>query len=81
MSLNRILCILTLVFLSMTASALDQKKLDSLKAELSHVIPDSTRSRLLFELAQEVGSSDTILAYSYLEQAKILLNYKEMPEA
>jgi signal transduction histidine kinase len=68
MSLNRTLCILSLVLFSTSAPALDQKKLDSLKAELTHNLPDSTRSRLLFELAQEVGASDTVLAFSYLEQ-------------
>lgn len=73
MSLNRILCILTLVLLSTSALALDQKNLDSLKAQLNQNIPDSTRSRLLFEMAQEVGSSDTTLAFSYLEQAKDLV--------
>jgi len=70
MSLNRTLCILTLVLFSTSAVALDQRKLDSLKAELDHNNPDSTRTRLLFEMAEEVGASDTVLAFSYLEQAK-----------
>ena len=70
MSLNRTLCILSLVLLSTPAPALDQKKLDSLKAELNQNIPDSTRSRLLFEVAEEVGASDTVLAFTYLNQGK-----------
>ncbi len=70
MSLNRTLYILILVLFSATALALDQKKVDSLKAKLDHSIPDSARSRLLYELAEEVGASDTTLAFSYLDRGK-----------
>ncbi len=70
MSLNRTLCILFLVLFSTSIPALDQQKYDSLKAQLNTDILDSTRSRLLFELAEEVGASDTLLAFSYLEQGK-----------
>ena len=68
MLLIRTLCILTLVFFSSVVSALDQTKLDSLKAQLDLEIPDSTRCRILFEMAEEVGASDTVRAFSYLNQ-------------
>lgn len=77
MSLNRTLCLLTLVLFSTSAVALDQRKLDSLKAELNHNISDSTRSRLLFELAEEVGASDTVLAFSSLEQGREIAELQE----
>jgi len=72
MSLNRTLCVLLLVLYAAPASALEQKKLDSLKAQLDQSIPDSTRARLLFELAAELGASDTVLAFTYLEEGKEL---------
>ena len=70
MLLLRTLCLFTLVLLSAQLPAADQHKQDSLKLQLEGNIADSTRSRLLFELVEELGTSDTLLAYFYLEQAK-----------
>jgi len=80
MSLNRVLFVLSLFLYSASSMALDQKKLDSLKAQLDHNIPDSTRSRLLFEMALEVGASDTVLAFSLLEQGKQIVVQQENRE-
>ena len=66
MLLLRTLCLITLVLLSAQLSAGDQHKLDSLNALIEADIADSTRSRLLFDLAEELGASDTLLAYSSL---------------
>jgi len=70
MLLLRTLCLITLVLLSAQLSAGDQHKLDSLNAQIEADIADSTRSRLLFDLAEELGASDTLLAYSSLERGK-----------
>jgi len=70
MLLLRTLCLFTLVLLSAQLPAADQLKQDSLKLQLEGDIADSTRSRLLFELVEELGTTDTLLAYSYLKQAK-----------
>ncbi len=66
----RTLCLFTLLLLSAQLGAEDQYKLDSLKAQIEGDIADSTRSRLLFDLAEELGASDTLLAYSSLERGK-----------
>ena len=70
MLLLRTLCLFTLVLLSAQLPATDQLKQDSLKLQIEGDIADSTRYRLLFELAEDLGTTDTILAYSYLERAK-----------
>ncbi|MCK4989330.1 MAG: tetratricopeptide repeat protein, partial [Bacteroidales bacterium] len=70
MLLLRTLCLFTLVLLSAQLPATDQLKRDSLKLQIEGDIADSTRYRLLFELAEDLGTTDTILAYSYLERAK-----------
>jgi len=70
MLLLRKLSIFVLVLLSVQLSAQNQHKRDSLKAQIEGDIADSTRSRLLFELAEEVGASDTLLAFSSLERGK-----------
>lgn len=49
-----------------------QGRIDSLKAQLEGDIPDSTRSRLLFDLAEELGTSDTVRAFSSLEKGRDL---------
>jgi len=70
MLLLRNLCLAVLVLLSAQLSANDQNRIDSLKALLEGSISDSTRSRLWFELAEEIGTSDTLLAFSCLEKGK-----------
>jgi signal transduction histidine kinase/Tfp pilus assembly protein PilF len=80
MSLHRTLFVLSLFLFSGPLTALDQEKLDSLKAQLDQSIPDSTRSRLLFEMAQEVGAADTVLAFSLLEQGKEIAEQQENTE-
>ena len=72
MSLNRSLCIFVLFLLSMSSSALDQRKLDSLKALITNGIDDTLHSRLLFEMATEVGAVDTLQAFAYLEEGRRL---------
>ena len=47
-----------------------QGSIDSLRTRLESDIPDSTRSRLLFDLAEELGTSDTVLAFSSLEKGR-----------
>jgi len=81
MLLNRTLFILLLVLLSASAQALDQKRLDSLKAQLNQNIPDSTRTRLLFEMAEELGAGDTVLAFSYMEEARELAEGLNQPQS
>lgn len=70
MLLLRTLYLFALLFLMTQLYAGDQYKRDSLKAQIEGNIADSTRSRLLFDLAEEVGASDTLLAYSSLERAR-----------
>jgi signal transduction histidine kinase len=75
MSLTRIICLFLLAFFSTLLTGADQRVSDSLKAQLEGDIPDSTRLRLLFDLGEEVGASDTLLSYTYLERGKILAEF------
>lgn len=70
MLLHRALCMLILVLFSVLLPATDQHRRDSLKAQIEGDIADSTRLRLLFKLAEEVGASDTLVTFSYLERGK-----------
>ena len=70
MLLLRTLFILSLALFSTLLPARDQFKRDSLKAQIEGDIADSTRFRLLFDLAEELGASDTLLAFSSLERGK-----------
>lgn len=70
MLLLRTLGFLVLVLFFMQASAADQNKIDSLKAKIEGDIADTTRFRLLFDLAEELGTSDTVLAFSSLEAGR-----------
>ncbi|MCD4711061.1 MAG: tetratricopeptide repeat protein [Bacteroidales bacterium] len=72
MLLHRTLCILILVLFSILLPATDQHRRDSLKAQIEEDIADSTRMRLLFDLAEEVGASDTLLTFSYLERGEAI---------
>ena len=66
----RTICILFLVLFSTLLTATDQSLRDSLKAEIERDIADSIRMRLLLDLAEEVGASDTLASLTFLEQAK-----------
>jgi len=70
MLLLRSLFVFNLLLLSAQLPVMGQNRLDSLKAQIEGNIADSTRSRLLFDLAEELGASDTILAFSSLERGK-----------
>jgi len=70
MLLLRFLCLISMALISAHLPAMDQGVHDSLKAELEGDIADSTRFRLLFELAEEVGATDTLSSYTYLEKGK-----------
>jgi len=70
MLLLRTFGILVLVLFSMQVSAAGQNKIDSLKAQLKGNVADSTQFRLLFDLAEEFGSSDTVQAFSNLEKGR-----------
>lgn len=67
MLLLRTLFISALFLFSAQLHASDQQKIDSLKAQLEGDIPDSTRIRLLFDMGEEIGVTDTLLSFSYLE--------------
>ena len=73
MLLLRTLCLFMLLLFSTQLAASDPQKVDSLKAQIEGDIADSTRSRLLFDLAEELGSSDTLLAFSNLERGKVIV--------
>ena len=66
----RTICFLFLVLFSTLLTATDQNLLDSLKAEIEGDIADSTRMRLLLDFAEEMGTTDTLISFTYLEQAK-----------
>lgn len=69
----RTICIFFLLLTSISGTASDdQQQRDSLESRIEGDIADSTRMRLLFALAEEVGASDTILSVSYLNRAKEL---------
>ena len=70
MLVHRTLFILILVLFSVLLPATDQYRRDSLKAQIDGDIDDSIRMRLLFDLAEEVGASDTLLSFSYLKRGK-----------
>ena len=70
MFVSRTITILFLVLFTTLLPATGQSLYDSLKAEIDGDIVDSTRMRLLLDLAEEVGASDTILSFTSLEQAK-----------
>lgn len=70
MSLLRSLGFLALFLLPAQLSATDQSKIDSLKALINGNIDDSTRFRLLFDLAEETGTSDTLLAFASLQRGR-----------
>ena len=67
MLLLRTLFISVLFLFSALLHAADQGKLDSLNALLEEDIPDSTRLRLLIDVAEEIGVTDTLLSFSYLQ--------------
>jgi signal transduction histidine kinase/Tfp pilus assembly protein PilF len=66
MILFRTICMLLLILSFARVPAADKQLHDSLEAMIESNIADSTRLRLLFDLAEEVGESDTLLSYSYL---------------
>lgn len=73
MSLPRKLLILIFFLLpAISMKASDDHDRDSIEAVLKGNIADTTRIHLLFELAGMIGSSDTTLSYSYLEQGRTL---------
>jgi signal transduction histidine kinase/Tfp pilus assembly protein PilF len=72
----RTIFLLFLVLFSTLLTATDQNLLDSLKAEIEGEIADSTRMRLLLDFAEEMGTSDTLLSFTYLERAKQIAEYQ-----
>jgi signal transduction histidine kinase len=64
----RTVLIILLMLLTARFSTAGQQKSDSLKTRIEGDIADTTRMRLLFDLAEEVGVSDTILSISYLDR-------------
>lgn len=72
MLVRRFICLLFLVLYSSLLPADGQDLRDSLEAQIEQNIDDSIRMRLLFDLAEEVGPSDTLLSFSYLERGKSL---------
>lgn len=70
MSLLRILVFSVLALFVTQLFAGDQNKIDSLNHQLEGNIADSTRLRLLMDLAEELGTSDTLRAFSSLEKGK-----------
>jgi len=75
MLLLRTLFISVLFLFSSISHAAGQGKLDSLKALLEEEIPDSSRLRILFDVAEEIGVTDTLLSFSYLERGEELAIY------
>jgi len=68
----RTICTISLLLFSIAITADDQRVRDSLETLIGGNVADSTRMRLLFELAEEVGTSDTVLSFSYLDRAREL---------
>ena len=68
----RTICTLSLPLSSIGMAADNQHVRDSLEALIGGEMADSTRMRLLYDLAEEVGASDTVLSFSYLDRAKEL---------
>jgi signal transduction histidine kinase len=64
--------LLFLFLISMALSATDQDLRDSLKAQIEVEVTDSIRMRLLFDLAEEFGASDTLLSFTFLDQGKVI---------
>ncbi len=70
---NLFLCLLFLCLLSLLmvpAAAQDVNKIDSLEIQLREKSHDSTRCRIMFEIAIEYTATDTLLMLDYLENAK-----------
>jgi signal transduction histidine kinase/Tfp pilus assembly protein PilF len=63
-----------------SAPAQELFEVDSMVTLLNSGIHDSVRCRLLFDIAAEVGSSDTATSMSYLEQGKVLAGELEDSE-
>lgn len=67
------LLILFLISLSLPpVSGQDLFEIDSLLTLLGEVKQDTARSRILFDIAEELSSRDTLLALEYLDQAKAI---------
>ena len=77
----RTIFLLFMVLFSTLLTARDQSLLDSLKAEIEGDIADSTRMRLQLDFAEEMGASDTLLSFTYLEQAKQVAEYQNDTKA
>ena len=65
-----LLCLLCL--LTVPSAGQDTHKIDSLITLLSEPSHDSVQCRIMFHIAQEIRTSDTVLALEYLESAKRL---------
>jgi len=75
MSLLRSSGLFVLFLLSAQLGVKAQTRIDSLKVQIEESNEDSTRYRLLFDLAEELGTSDTALAFSSLERGKEIAAY------
>ena len=62
------LCLFPLIFVPTEAQ--DLLKVDSLVIQISEQSSDSARSRIMFDIAMEIRTIDTVLALQYLESAK-----------
>ncbi|MEN8228516.1 MAG: hypothetical protein ABFS38_10210, partial [Bacteroidota bacterium] len=63
-----LLCLLYLI--AVPSAGQDISKKDSLVTRLSKQSQDSVRCRIMFEIAEEIRATDTILALEYLESAR-----------
>lgn len=72
MLLFRSFCIISLVLGSAVLPLNGQAVRDSLESELEKDLADSTRMRLLFDLAGEIGPSDTMQSFGYLQKGKLI---------
>ena len=70
MPLLRTLLLIPLLWTISQSDAAGQDRRDQLTEQLEGNVADSTRMRLLFDLADEVGAADTLLAFSLLDQGK-----------
>ncbi len=71
------LTILLLALLNLPAPGQDMFRIDSLVTVLGEKSQDSARSRIMFDIAKELGHGDTLLALDYLERARAIAEQQD----
>ncbi len=72
--------LIAFMFWPLSLNAQDIRQIDSLVTLLNNNLPDSVRIRYQFDIAEELGTTDTALSRKYLEAGRLLADPLGDPE-